>query len=158
MAHVMEVSRPDALAEAPRLIPLDPQGRPIPAAVQVAAVTARASTPTVEQPVVAAPAARSEPVPATQTAQAVAAPAQRADGMFTKLLGFTPNLFGSSEAVKATEAMAPVPLPPPRPRALLETKPQASVITAPPMRMAQNLETRRMAGGAQILPLDLARP
>jgi murein L,D-transpeptidase YafK len=155
MAHVMEVSRPEALVEAPRLIPLDPQGRPLPAAVQVAA----ARQADVPAPVTTAP-ARDVVAPAPA---APAVPVTQAGGeasMVSRLFSFTPSipsLFGSSEAAKATQAAAPVPLPPPRPRALLDAKPQASLITEPPVRMVAPVPARRVAGAAPILGNGLSQ-
>lgn len=152
MAHVMEVSRPEALAAAPREIPLDAQGRPVPAAVQVAAAKA------VEPPAKAAPAekqvAKAEPVKTAASQEGSEGPG------VSKLFSFTsglPSIFGSGEAVKATETAAPVPLPPPRPRASAQPmKPQASLITAPPVHLAAKAPTRRLAGAAPIVTANLS--
>lgn len=154
MAHVMEVSRPDALAAAPREIALDAQGRPAPAVVQVAAA----------KPAEPAPAKVAAPAPERQVAKAepakAPAPQDNSEGSaMTKLFSFTsgmPSLFGSSEAAKATETAAPVPLPPPRPRAKLDAgKPQASLLTAPPVRMALNTPLRRVEGAAPVISGEL---
>jgi hypothetical protein len=171
MAHVMEVSRPEAIAEAPREIPLDAKGRPIPAVVQVAAAKAVVETPV---KVAAAPApAKATPVkPAAAPAPVAVAEEASEPSTITRLLSFSPkipSLFGSSEAVKETETASPVPMPPPRPRASAQpvkpqasakpqpAKPQASVVAPQPMRVAMNAPTHRVAGAAPILGSDLAR-
>jgi hypothetical protein len=121
MAHIMEVSRPEALAEAPREIPLDAQGRPM------QTVVAKAEAPA---PVVAAMA----PKPAAQPAKPVES-ASNESGTMQKWLGF--SIFGDTKAEPTTTAIAePMPLPVPRPRALLDTKPQASTMPAQSVRMA----------------------
>ncbi len=148
MAHVMEVSRPEAIAEAPREITLDANGRPAPAIVQVAAA----------KPV-------ETPAKATNVSVKAATPPvaeQEASGpsAISRLLSFSPTLpalFGSGEAAKATETASPVPLPPPRPRASAQpVKPQASVITAPPVRMAWNAPVRKVEGAAPVVSSELS--
>ena len=122
MAHIMEVSRPEALAEAPREIQLDAQGRPM------QTVVAKAEAPA---PVVAAAA----PKPAAQPAKPVET-ASNESGTMQKWLGF--SIFGDTKKESATTAIAePMPLPVPRPRALLDGKPQASNMPAQSIRVAQ---------------------
>ncbi|MDB5642193.1 MAG: hypothetical protein JWN07_1510 [Hyphomicrobiales bacterium] len=165
MAHVMEVSRPEAIAEAPREIPLDAKGKPVPAVVLVAAAKpvvapAQAAAPSVAAKAVAPAAkkiAKAEPVKASpvkaepakvETARAETSEPQTS--VVSRLLSFSPklpSLFGSDESSKAAiETAAPVPLPPPRPRASAQPpKPQASVTTAQPVKLALNAPVRRPA-------------
>jgi murein L,D-transpeptidase YafK len=170
MAHVMEVSRPEAIAEAPREIPLDAKGRPIPAVVQVASAKAVVEAPV---KVAAAPApAKATPVKAAAPTSVAVAEETSEPSTISRLLSFSPklpSLFGSSEAVKETETASPVPMPPPRPRASAQpikpqasakpqpVKPQASVIAPQPVRVAMNAPSHRVAGAAPILGSDLAR-
>ena len=134
MSHIMEVSRPEALAEAPREIPLDAQGRPL-SATTIAKMEAPA-------PVVSAAAAK----PAAQPAKPVEA-ASNESGMMQKWLGF--SIFGDTKKEPAVTAVAePMPLPVPRPRALLDAKPQASTMPTHNLRVAQ--------GAAPILGQGLA--
>jgi len=170
MTHVMEVSRPEAIAEAPREIPLDAKGRPIPAIVQVAAAKP------VEAPVQTAPApakavsAKSSVAKSAKSAEAPA-PAKSAStpvaeetsepSAISRLLSFSPklpSLFGSSEPAQAVETAAPVPVPPPRPRASAQPgKPQASAASPnSPVRVAMNASSRQVAGAAPVLGSDLA--
>ncbi len=158
MSHVLEVSRPEALAQAPREILLDTAGKPAPALVQVAA--AKPVEKPVEKP--APVSAKAAPAPAAapeRTVQAASVPADSAQPSLVKRwLGI--SLFGSDGAEQTSEAsQAPVPLPVPRPapRASAQpVKPQASLITAPPVRMAANAPLRRVAGATPILGQDLS--
>ena len=127
MSHVMEVSRPDALAEAPREIQLDSQGRPLASSV---IAKSEAATPA---PVVLAAAKPQAPAP--QPAKPVEAAASET-GTMQKWLGF--SIFGDSKKEPTATAIAePMPLPVPRPRALLDAKPQASTMPAHKVRVAQ---------------------
>jgi len=111
MAHVMEVSRPEALAEAPREISLDAQGRPL------ATLVAKAEAPALVM-------AANSPKPAMQPSKPVET-ASNDSGMMQKWLGF--SIFGdTAKEPMATAIAEPMPLPVPRPRALLDGKPQAS--------------------------------
>ncbi|MDB5545697.1 MAG: hypothetical protein JWO64_2846 [Hyphomicrobiales bacterium] len=160
MAHVMMVSRPDAIEEGPREVALDARGRPVPAIVQVAAAKAPeapapdAKASASDKKTAKGEAAKPEPTIASREPEAETSVVSRLFSFSPKL----PSLFGSDDAPKAIEASAPVPLPPPRPRALAHpVAPQASVLTAPPVRMAMNATAHRVAGAAPILPTDLAR-
>jgi murein L,D-transpeptidase YafK len=162
MANVLEVSRPEAIAQAPHEIPLDARGKPLPALVQVA------STKPVAAPVQVAKAAPvSTKLAKVETAKADVAPpesARAADAtdaetsVVARLLSFTPrlpSLFGSDEPSKAAiETAAPVPLPPPRPRLSAQpVKPQASIDT-PSLRLAM---TTPAGGPVAAQPGDAAR-
>ena len=133
MAHVMEVSRPEALAEAPREIPLDAQGRPL------TTLMAKAEAP------VSAPAPVVAVTQAPKSMPQAAKPAESASnesGSMQKWLGF--SIFGETKTEGTASAIAePMPLPVPRPRALLDGKPQASHVPVTGVRMA--------AGAAPIL-------
>jgi murein L,D-transpeptidase YafK len=173
MAHVMEVSRPEAIAAAPREIFLDGKGRPVPAVVQVAAAKA------VETPVkIAAPPAPAKAAPVKAASAPAPTPVTVAEdasepSTISRLLSFSPklpSLFGSSESVKATETASPAPMPPPRPRASAQpvkpqasakpqpsAKPQASLLAPQPVRVAMNAPAHRVNGAAPILGSELAR-
>ncbi len=165
MSNVMMVSRPEAIEEAPREVALDMHGRPVPAIVQVAAAKTPEAPAPVAKPATAdkkiakgdaakGEASKSEPAIASREPEAETSVVSRLFSFSPKL----PSLFGSDDAPKASEATAPVPLPPPRPRALAHpVAPQASVLTAPPVRMAMNAPAQRVVGAAPILPTDLAR-
>lgn len=123
MSHIMEVSRPEALAEAPREIPLDAQGRPL----QMIVAKAEAPAPA---PIATATA----PKPAAQPAKQVES-ASNDSGMMQRWLGF--SIFGDTKKEPTASAFAePMPLPVPRPRALLDTKPQASNVSGHSVRIA----------------------
>ena len=122
MAHVMEVSRPEALAEAPREISLDAQGRPL------ATLVAKAEAPALVM-------AANSPKPAVQPSKPVET-ASNDSGMMQKWLGF--SIFGdTAKEPMATAIAEPMPLPVPRPRALLDGKPQASNMPGHFVRVAQ---------------------
>ena len=176
MAHVMEVSRPEAITDAPREIPLDARGRPIPAVVQVAAAKpapAPAPKPAPAQVAMAAPAAKklakveATKVEATRS-EVPAVDASRAEAtdgdisLMARLLSFSPklpSLFGSDEPTKtAIETAAPVPLPPPRPRSAGQpVKPQAAIAAPQPVKVAMNAPERRPAGPVAAPSADTPR-
>ena len=149
MVNVMEVSRPEAIAEAPREIPLDARGRPVPPLVQVASAKPVAvPVPVPAQAETAAPASRKLAKAEMAKADVSTREPARADvveaetSIMARLLSFSPrlpSLFGSDEPSKtAIETAAPVPLPPPRPRFSAQpVKPQASIQT-PPLKLAMN--------------------
>jgi murein L,D-transpeptidase YafK len=133
---VAEVSRPEAIAAGPRLVPLDESGRPkpeprpvvaaapAPAAAPVAAPAANVTVATARQPAVVAPSPAAQPAtPAPVAASATPVAAASADTPFYKRL-FSPigNLFGGEAKVEPA-ALEAVPAPPARPGA--STKPQA---------------------------------
>ncbi len=133
MAHVMEVSRPEALAEAPREIPLDAQGRPLTTLMAKAEAPVSAPAPVVA--VTQAPKSLPQPAKPVESAS-------NESGSMQKWLGF--SIFGETKAEGTASAIAePMPLPVPRPRALLDGKPQASHVPVSGVRMA--------AGAAPIL-------
>ena len=136
MSHIMEVSRPEALAEAPREIPLDAQGRPLQTTVAKA-----------EAPAPAPVASVAAPKPAAQPAKPVESAAANDSGTMQRWLGF--SIFGDSKKEPTSTAVAePMPLPVPRPRALLDAKPQASTMPSHHVRVAD--------GAAPILGQGLA--
>lgn len=131
---VAEVSRPEAIAAGPRLVPLDENGRPkaeprpavaaAPAAPPAAPPAANVTVATARQPAAVAPSPAAQPVaPAPVAASATPVAAASADTPFYKRL-FSPigNLFGG-EAKAEPAALEAVPAPPARPGA--STKPQA---------------------------------
>ncbi len=126
---VAEVSRPEALAAGPRLVPLDESGRPKPQPRPVVAAAPVASAAPVSvvaaRPAAPAPAATQAAVPQPAATTVAAAPvaAASADTPFYKRL-FSPigNLFGGEAKVEPA-ALEAVPAPPARPGA--STKPQA---------------------------------
>ena len=131
MAHVMEVSRPEALAQEPREIPLDAQGRPL--TMQMAKADT-AATPSAVAVTTAAKAASPSAKPVEAATEDTLS--------IQKWLGF--SIFGETKPESTTSAIAqPMPLPVPRPRALLDGKPQASLSPSHSVRMA--------AGAAPIL-------
>lgn len=131
MSHVMEVSRPEALAQAPREIQLDGQGRPLATSV----ISKAEATPTAPTSAPVMTAAAKPQAPAAQPAKPVES-ATSDSGVMQKWLGF--SIFGDSKKEPSSTAVAePMPLPVPRPRALLDAKPQASTMPTHHVRVAQ---------------------
>ena len=125
---VNELSRPEALEQAPREIIVDEKGRPVPAAVQIAAakpvkpeakpvqMTGRADTR--QQAVTSVPA--SAPAPA-------AIPAPAPEEPFYKRLLWSSDPAPQPVASQPEPSARPIPLPPRRQATAPAPKPEASL-------------------------------
>ena len=132
-AGQFETSRPDGLAQGPREIVLDTSGKALPAAVEVAAASAK--------PKKGAHAPAPVAAPAPETAVAQSAPAASSGGLLDSSKSLMNNLFKTAEAtppaVQVFEPDQPIPEDAPLP-------PRRSAAKAP-LRMAALPDDTRKA-------------